>query len=78
MGYTTVKVAPMSTIYPSKRAKHTSKPSTIQTVISESSDSKEGSSSGECDPEAVPEDSPTKSKTSYSTKSVAKLVSKHS
>ena len=78
VGYTTVKVTPISTIHPSKGAKRTSEPSTSQKVISESSDSEEGSSSGECDPEAVPEDSPVKSATRHSTKSAAKLVSKHS
>ena len=77
MGYTTVKVA-VSTIHPSKRARHTSEPSTSQTVIFESSDSEEGSSGGEVDPEAVPEDSPTKRATRHSTKSAAKLVSKQS
>lgn len=74
VGYTTAKVAPMSTIHPSKRAKRTSEPKTSQTVISKSSDSNEGSSSGESDPEAVL----TNSATRHSTKSAAKLVYKHS
>lgn len=76
VGYTTVKMAPMSTIHPSKRAKLTSEPSTSQAVISLSSDSEEGSSN--CDSDAVTEDSPRKRATRQSTQSAAKLVSKHS
>ena len=61
VGYTTMKVAPISTIHPSKRAKSTSELSTNQAVISaplscDSEDSEEGSSSG--DLWAVPGESP--------------------
>lgn len=77
VGYTTAKVAPMSTIHPSKRARRSPEPSTSQMIISESSNSEvesRSSDSTECDPEAVP----TKSATRCSTKSAAKLVSRHS
>ena len=76
-----MKVAPMSTIHPSKRANSTSEPLTNQAVISvplscDSEDSVEGNSSG--DLEAAPGESPRKRATRQSTKSAAKLVSSHS
>ena len=76
-----MKVAPMSTIHPSKRANSTSEPLTNQAVISvplscDSENSVEGNSSS--DLEAAPGESPRKRATRQSTKSAAKLVSSHS
>ena len=80
-GYTTEKVAPMSTIHPSKRPKRQSEPSTTttsQVVASESSSGERGNSSGnESDLETVPEEC-TKKRKYQSTKVAAKLVSKQS
>lgn len=77
-GYTTEKVAPMSTIHPSKRPRRQSSPSTSQAVACESSSGEKGnSSSNESDPEIVHEEYSKKRKY-QSTKVAAKLVSKQS
>ena len=83
MGYTTQKVAPMSTIHPSKRKKLSSEPSTSQAASFDFTESEESiddelesekSMDDELDPEAVNEEIPPRKR--HSAKLGSKLVSK--